>query len=503
MVAKTKSLSILQEISIGLILISLMILAFMFPFEDLGAMEIAATWLVPFFIFKSLQYQWSHRSIYVSLLVSLFILFRWMIPTLYLKGGMNIPLASLATFLFVAYEAFGFWILIKAADIIHRKRGAHSAAWAIGLGFIFWEGWVFRIYPWTWGAVLGSVPWTATGAAWFSATGLSALLWGTATWAGLQRGWKSSLGLLNFLLILGLAHGFWLLIQQGSTVGPKKQLDVVVVQSNFPAGQRSPDMELKGWYLSDQALRNFQLPNPSRPTLVVWGESSVLGRDDRGINDRLRFEASRRNIAWLFGTEGGNENLVRGEVSGQSSFVQAKVIPMDFGERIPGPEGFRIWLERQLGWVSQVPGQLTSKSRFIIPNGQKGDIVVHPLLCSEALLVDRVRQGFVMTKPDLLTNHTNDAWFEKTGATFLHAAQIRLRSVEMGLPLIRATLSGASGIFWADGRSKLWSGPQSEMVHVETLEWSTWWTLASQSYFGAMLIVFTLVGLLQAWIRKI
>jgi len=176
---------------------------------------------------------------------------------------------------------------------------------------------------------------------------------------------------------------------------------------------------------------------------------------------------------------------------------------MAFGERMPGPEGVRRWFDQRLGWISQIPGNLSSKSKFIIPSAGREPLVVHPLLCSEALLIQRVREGVALTQPDLLTNHTNDAWFEKTGATFLHAAQIRLRAVEMGRPLIRATLSGASGIFGADGHSKLWSGPQSEMVHVESLEWSTWWTPASWIYFNATLMIVTLGGLLQAWIRKV
>ncbi|MFM8233862.1 MAG: hypothetical protein ACKN9J_02060 [Holophagaceae bacterium] len=506
MVANTKDVGLIPSLLVGAGLIVLLLLAFMFPFEDLGAMEIMAAWLIPFYIFKSLQHQVSYRSLYLSLVIGFLILFRWMIPTLHLKGDLGLELASLVTLLFVAYESLGIWVLVKVAHVIYKKRGAHSAAWAIALGIIFWEGWAFRIYPWTWGSVLGSVPWTATSAAWLSALGLSALLWGTATWSGLQRGWRTFLGPLCFLIVLGCAHGAWLVVDHTMVPTSKQQLDIVVVQSNFPAGQRSPDMEPKGWSLSDQALNEYQLPHLRRPTLVLWGESSILGRDDRGEDARLRWEASRRNIAWLFGTEGGNQNLIRGEVSGRPSFIQAKVIPMDFGERMPGPESIRHWLDKHLGWVSQIPGELSSTSKFVIPittAPSRSSIIVHPLLCSEGLLIDRVRKGVALTQPDLLTNHTNDAWFEKTGATFLHAAQVRLRAVEMGRPLIRATLSGASGIFLANGHSKLWSGPQSEMVHVETLEWSNGWTLASWNYFGYALVIVTLIGFLQAWIRKI
>ena len=55
MVGKVKSLGVTQEILLGFSLVGLMLLALMFPFEDLGSMEIVAAWLIPFFIFKSLR----------------------------------------------------------------------------------------------------------------------------------------------------------------------------------------------------------------------------------------------------------------------------------------------------------------------------------------------------------------------------------------------------------------------------------------------------------------
>jgi len=143
---------------------------------------------------------------------------------------------------------------------------------------------------------------------------------------------------------------------------------------------------------------------------------------------------------------------------------------MPFGERMPGPPWLRHWLDRQLGFVSQQAGVLTADSSFQFPTPQ-GPLRVHPLICSEALESERVQDGLALAGGDLLTNHTNDGWFEQSPATDLHAAQIRLRAVETGLPLLRATLTGRSGVFREDGSWELWGRPMTEAAYAVQLRW--------------------------------
>jgi apolipoprotein N-acyltransferase len=247
-------------------------------------------------------------------------------------------------------------------------------------------------------------------------------------------------------------------------------LDVVMVQPNFEAGLRRPGMEQDMWRRSDAELSLLGWPRAGAATLLLWPESSVMGRDDRQPSVRLAWEAQRRGIAWLYGTEGGDYNLVRGEAAGQPSFLQAKVDPMPFGERMPGPPWLSGWLDRKLGFISQRAGSFTSASSFQFATPQ-GPLRVHPLLCSEALLSERVQDGLRLAGGDLLTNHTNDGWFERSPATDLHAAQIRLRAVEAGLPLLRATLTGKSGVFREDGSWALWGEPMTEAAYGFELRW--------------------------------
>ena len=71
-------------------------------------------------------------------------------------------------------------------------------------------------------------------------------------------------------------------------------------------------------------------------------------------------------------------------------------------------------------------------------------------LCYEIIfsgeVVDRAN------RPDFIFNPSNDAWFGRWGPP-QHFAQARLRAVEEGLPVVRSTPTGISGLIDADGRT--------------------------------------------------
>jgi len=454
------------------VLAMVFILAFRFPADSgRGYLEAAAALLFPTLLFAALFRGLRAGWVYLALYLGLVGIFYWVPGTIAVKGPLPYPLALLGGGLFYGWEALGFMAVVWACRWAHGRGGPWAAACAAGLAMLIWEIYGFHVYAWSWGAPLGGVPWLARSAAFLGSHGLAALLWACGAWtgAGLAAGWRPRrvmAGPLLLLLLLAAGAGGWRLLPRG----PLRVLDVVMIQPNFEAGLRRPGMEQDMWRRSDAELQALGWPRPEAATLLLWPESSVLGRDDRQPSARMRLEAQRRGIAWLFGTEGGDYNLVRGEAAGQPSFVQAKVEPMPFGERMPGPPWLREWLDRHLGFISQQAGTLTAASSFQMPTPQ-GPLKVHPLICSEALLSGRVQDGLRLAGADLLSNHTNDGWFEQSPATDLHAAQIRLRAVETGLPLLRATLTGKSGVFRADGSWELWGRPMTEAAYAVQLRW--------------------------------
>jgi apolipoprotein N-acyltransferase len=133
----------------------------------------------------------------------------------------------------------------------------------------------------------------------------------------------------------------------------------------------------------------------------------------------------------------------------------------------------------------------------VVPTPQ-GPLPIHPVICSDALLSRRVIEGLALGGGDLLTNHTNDGWFEKSQATDLHAAQIRLRAVEAGIPLLRATLTGKSGCFREDGTWALWGGPMERATYAFTVRWRPVATPLRHPALLSILLAVLLAGLAAA-----
>nr|WP_029351456.1 apolipoprotein N-acyltransferase [Bosea sp. 117] len=79
-----------------------------------------------------------------------------------------------------------------------------------------------------------------------------------------------------------------------------------------------------------------------------------------------------------------------------------------------------------------------------------------PLICYEAIFPGAVLPEATAAgpakRPGVLLNVSNDAWFGMTPGPYQHFAQARLRTVEEGLPMIRATNNGISAIIDPLGR---------------------------------------------------
>ncbi|MBL0210153.1 MAG: apolipoprotein N-acyltransferase [Holophagaceae bacterium] len=489
-----------ESVGLGLLVAA----AYMLPFRGVGLLESGLLVVFAALVMRrSLDPGQRMGWLYLAMFIGVATAFYWMPGTIKAKGNLDWTTAGFAGLLFFAYESFGIWLTwLFARRAYLRTRSAWATAFAAGFATLAWEFFAFHVYEWSWSAPMSGLPWLSRSGAFLGAYGISALLWAFAAYGMARRQagapWLVSLRApaLYLALLAGLSAAWYALPREA-----QRSIDVVMIQPNFEAGARWPGMETEMWRLSDRALQANQLPKPGRATLLVWPESSVLGRDDRWPDARMHAEAQRRGIAWLFGTEGGLLNLVRGEAPGKPGFIQAKIYPMPFGERMPGPPRMRRWLDHALGFYSQEPGGLSADSSFLFPSPQ-GELKVHSLICSEATMPLRCRDGLAMAGGELLANLTNDGWFERTPATNLHASEIRLRAVELGIPMLRATLTGKSGICRENGESQLWGEPMTQGAYAFSLAWSPVRTPARSPWLFRGLVAFFLAGTLWFGIRK-
>jgi apolipoprotein N-acyltransferase len=189
-----------------------------------------------------------------------------------------------------------------------------------------------------------------------------------------------------------------------------------------------------------------------RPVLVLWPEGALDGLPERD-------PALRQALGRLLQSEDLLLTGGTGIGSGAMPYANSLFV-IDAGGRIAGrydkahlvPGGeYLPWrsLLEPLGLARLVPGDFDFASgpgpaTLPLP----GLLGVSPVICYEiafpGAVVDR------KARPGWIANVSNDAWFGAWGPP-QHLAQARLRAIEEGLPVVRATPTGISAVIDGDG----------------------------------------------------
>jgi apolipoprotein N-acyltransferase len=191
--------------------------------------------------------------------------------------------------------------------------------------------------------------------------------------------------------------------------------------------------------------------------LVIWPESAVPYQIERepalrqilgeaappgGVlvtgGDRLELEADPPTASnAVFALDPAGSILAR--------YDKVDLVP--FGEYLPWRALLgRLGLEKLTrGTIDFVPGP--GRRTLRLP----GLPAMSPLVCYEAIFPGRAVDP--ADRPAFLLNLTNDAWFGRSPGPHQHAAMAVLRTVEEGLPLVRAANTGISLVADAQGRT--------------------------------------------------
>jgi len=127
-----------------------------------------------------------------------------------------------------------------------------------------------------------------------------------------------------------------------------------------------------------------------------------------------------------------------------------KVHLVPFGEYLP-----MAWLFQKLGLhhFVHVPGGFEKGAAHGLLN-LPGLPSAVPLICYEAIFPEEAAPPTLpgIPRPGFMLNVTNDAWFGRTAGPYQHFAQARVRTIEQGLPLLRAANTGITAIVDPYGR---------------------------------------------------
>ena len=126
--------------------------------------------------------------------------------------------------------------------------------------------------------------------------------------------------------------------------------------------------------------------------------------------------------------------------------VYDKLHLVPFGEYLP----FQDFLERLgLMQLTKLPGGFIAGDRRRPLNVPRAPRVM-PFICYEVIFPDETAPG--QDRPGWLINLTNDGWFGISSGPYQHLQPARLRTIEQGLPLVRAANTGISAVIDPLGR---------------------------------------------------
>lgn len=366
-------------------------------------------------------------------------------------GGMpkiaSVFLMALLVGYLAIYSALFTWSLNRFFPASTRTRYMLIAP-ALWLICDWLRGWVMTGFPWLWlgysqidsplgnFAPLGGVEFI---------TLLIVVSAGAIAYASLHRQW-----LLLLIPSVIFMTGFGLQSAQWVTLNPEQTTKVALIQGNIA-------QELK-WQPSQRWPTIMKYTDLTRENwdadIIIWPEAAIpaLEYEISSFLSNLDSAARMNNSAVITGivnqgedkkfynsilTLGKNPN---GDYSYDMNLRYHKHHLLPFGEFVPFEE-----VLRPIAPFFNLPMSSFSRGDFVQPNIDANGKQMAPALCYEIIFNEQVRQN-VNQDTDFILTLSNDAWFGHSIGPLQHMEIARMRALELGKPVIRATNNGVTAV---------------------------------------------------------
>ena len=181
--------------------------------------------------------------------------------------------------------------------------------------------------------------------------------------------------------------------------------------------------------------------------LIIWPEAAItiFVQDAGSLLDDLNEVARAEGSTLITGipdldVDGGFQNTVVALGEGEGQYIKRRLVP--FGEYVP--------LEFMLRGVIRLFNLPMSRNKPG-PDEQllltAGDLVLATSICYEVVYPELVRE-----EADLLVTVSNDTWFGESIGPWQHLQMARMRALENGRSMVRATNNGVTAVIDASGQ---------------------------------------------------
>ena len=424
----------------------------------------------------------------------------WVYVSIHQHGAAPPWLAGLLTILFAAGLALFFALHIAAYQYVVTKS-AYRHQWFILLAFPavwvvaeWFRSWFLTGFPWIY---LGYGPIDTWLAGWGPITGIYGLSFFMAlATSALYLQWKKpgktlrAAALLCLILPIFLGWG----LSQTRWTSPKQEesLSIAMVQGNTPQNLK--------WKPSQRAmiLQSYVTPSLSLldKDLIIWPETAIPQLFDSAYPtlkplERLLKENNTGLITGVPSRQISDNrfryfNSVVGLATASGIYHKQRLVP--FGEYVPLENLLRGLIEFFDLPMSSFSLGPEHQSPITLGNGQS----LSTFICYEIVYPDLVSTS--AQNADYLLTVSNDSWFGDSFAPHQHLQMARMRAIENGRYLLRATNNGISAIIAPDG--KVVSKTQQFVATVLNAEIEAMEGKTPFSRFGSMPILFTCFALL-------
>ena len=405
---------------------------------------------------------WAHLSVANNWIATAFT-FQSEMP--HFLGWVAVPLLCVYLALYPAIAAAATHRLAGKAGLL--AYGAMFAGMWVVTEWL--RSWVFTGYPWPPLGLIALGRWDTPGLAavlpWMGTYALSGLVIVIATalvWAATNRKW-----VVGGIAVLALTLAMIL----PDPTREKGTLRFTLVQPLLLQDEINDASKFEEQFAR---LAGLTVPSTMDQRLVLWPESAIPDYLREGYPQRYYNNTTaaadpafaRARIGYVIGEQSmlltGATDLEMGEVLGRRKAIGAHnvvsaidangVIQASYSKAHLVPYGEYLalrWLLEPLGASRLVAGSIDfipGPGPRTLELGEWGNAGIQ--ICYEIVfsgqVVDRAN------RPDYIFNPSNDGWFGLWGPP-QHLAQSRLRAIEEGLPVLRATTTGISAVVDANG----------------------------------------------------